>query len=198
MWTFSISKTSGAFYTELNATIVLSANKSSSTSKRLSQVTVATTIDMANNCHRHNPSISTAHLLSSARIAYICNGKLAAFIVAWNLIMEYIVIVALISKALIIYIDALIYGSVGHLTQIVTMVWPFGQYFDVLAMLVPIAIGGKILLFARSHSLHFTHKLNYCSTIIGCAAPKYHFQWHINRIEYGGCSYFPDCRHFQW
>lgn len=58
--------------------------------------------------------------------------------------MEYIVIVALISKALIFYIDAAIYGNVGHLTQLIPMAWPLGQYFDVLALIVPIVIGGKL------------------------------------------------------
>lgn len=61
--------------------------------------------------------------------------------------MEFIVIVALISKALIVYIDAAIYdddNNAGHLTQIVPMAWPLSQYFDVLALLVPIVIGGKL------------------------------------------------------
>lgn len=57
--------------------------------------------------------------------------------------MEYIVIVALISKVLIVYLDAAIYGNVGHLTQLIPMTWPLSQYFDVLALIVPILIGGK-------------------------------------------------------
>lgn len=60
--------------------------------------------------------------------------------------MEYIVIVALISKALIFYIDAAIYGNVAHLTQLIPMAWPLGQYFDVLALIVPIVIGGKLAI----------------------------------------------------
>lgn len=91
-------------------------------------------------------TIPTEYLLPSYTIAYVIgNGELAAFLIAWNLIMEYIVIVAVISKALIIFIDALFFSSVGHLTQIIPMVWHFSQYFDVMAMMVPIVIGGKLL-----------------------------------------------------
>lgn len=161
---------SGAFYTELNTTIVLSAIESR---ERLSQVNVTSpspAIELAKNknisANRtnavHKTAISANGLLSASHIAYICNGELVAFIVAWNLIMEFIVMVALISKALIMYIDAIAYGDVGHLTQLVSMNWPLAQYFDVLALLVPCLLGGKLLTFAlyflnkrKSVRLHF-------------------------------------------
>lgn len=132
---------------ELNTTIVSSSMKSH---EHLSQVTVTSPInEVVANDNRTKPTARTAHistefLLSTGHIAYICNGELGAFIVAWNLIMEYIVIVALISKALIMYIDAAIYGNAGHITQIVPLNWPLSQYFDVLALFVPIVIGGKL------------------------------------------------------
>lgn len=134
----------GAFYTELNTAIVLSAIKST---ESLSRVTVTPSIQTINDRPnaKSKPSISTEFLLPSYTLAYVVgNGEFAAFIIAWNLIMEYIVIVALISKVLIIFIDALCFGSVGHLTQIIPMAWQFSQYFDVMALLVPIVIGGKL------------------------------------------------------
>lgn len=144
---------SGAFYMELNTTILSSMIKSH---EHLSHVTVtsSTTTPSAEvtNDERiqstRKADISGDFLLSTTHIAYICNGEFGAFVVAWNLIMEFIVIVALISKALIMYIDATIYGNVGHLTQILPLaIWPFAQYFDVLALLVPIVIGGKVTFF---------------------------------------------------
>lgn len=142
----------GAFYMELNTTIVYSAIKSH---EQLSQVTVVASsapapqivqVASSNRKSARRISISKNFLLSSSHIAHICNGEFGALIVAWNLIMEYIVIVALISKALIIYLDAAIYDNVGHLTQLIPMSWPLSEYFDVLALLVPIVIGGKPLL----------------------------------------------------
>lgn len=130
---------------ELNSTIV-SAIKSH---EQFSQVIVMSApIQVANSNNRTKPArrmnISRNFLLSSSHIAYICNGEFGALFVAWNLIMEYVVVVALISKALIVYIDAAIYDNVGHLTQIVPMSWPLSQYFDVLALIVPFVIGGKL------------------------------------------------------
>lgn len=139
----------GAFYVELNTTIVSSAIQSH---EHMSQVTIVTSssssiaAEVANERTKsiRRADISGDFLLSTSHIAYICSGECGAFVVAWNLIMEFIIIVALISKALIMYIDAAIYGNVGHLTQLVPMAsWPFGQSFDVLALLVPIVIGGK-------------------------------------------------------
>lgn len=132
---------------ELNTTIVYSAIKSH---EQLSQVTVIASssppileVSASNRKSARRITISKNFLLSSSHIAHICNGEFGALIVAWNLIMEYIVIVALISKALIVYLDAAIYGSVGHLTQLIPMSWPLSEYFDVLALLVPILIGGN-------------------------------------------------------
>lgn len=203
---------SGAFYVELNTTIVSAAIKSH---EHLSQVTSPPANAVANNrterSSARRASISGDFLLSASHIAYICNGELGAFCVAWNLIMEFIVIVALISKALIMYIDAAIYGNVGHLTQIVPMVWPLSQYVDVLALLVPIVIGGKLAVFAnRNKKIEMTKfAFSACMFIIpwvrirhvaisavdDFAATKYHFECHIHRIEFIRCGAFPIYRH---
>lgn len=82
-------------------------------------------------------------LLPSYELVSVCNGEFVAFVIAWNLIMEYMVIVALISKALIIFFGELFFDSVGYFTQIIPMSWNFSQHFDVIALFVPIIIGGK-------------------------------------------------------
>lgn len=129
----------GTFYTELNEAIVLSAIK---TPVQLSQASMMAVGQHANA----NDSRTIEWLLPTHILVYICNGEFGAFVIAWNLIMEYIVIVALISKALIIYIDAIFFDILDHihLTQIVPMSWYLSEYFDVFALLVPIVIGGKL------------------------------------------------------
>lgn len=133
----------GIFHTELNTTILLSAIKAPVRLSRVVPSPGETAIGQhANNVGNHE--VSSEWLLSSYQLVYICNGEFAAFVIAWNLIMEYMVIVALISKALIIFIDALCFGSVDHLVQIIPMSWYLSEYFDLLALFVPIIIGGKL------------------------------------------------------
>lgn len=132
-------KNLGTFYTELNQTIVLSTIKESEQSS--DEIIVGQIGDNANDT-KHGLTID--RLLLSHELVYVCNGEFAAWFLAWNLIFEYVVIVALISKALIIFIDALFFGSVGHLTEMIPMSWYLGEHFDVLALLIPIIIGGKL------------------------------------------------------
>lgn len=99
-------------------------------------------------------NVGSEFLLPSYQIAYICNGEFVAFVIAWNLIMEYIVIIALISKALIRFIDALLFGGGDHFNQIIPMAWPFSEYFDLLALFVPIVIGGKHIYNQIHHHHH--------------------------------------------
>lgn len=154
-FSFSLPRsTPGIFYTELNTTIILSAIK---TPERLSQVMVTPPRPIESNSTNNDPEVHNNHvettkfngyshwMLSSYEIAYICHGEFAAFLIAWNLVMECIVIVALISKALILFLDVLFYGPESHLTQIIAMPWILSQNFDLLALLVPIVIGGKFI-----------------------------------------------------
>ena len=129
----------GIFYTELNQTIVLSTIRES---KQTSDEIIVGQIDDNANDTKHGVTIE--RLLPSHELVYVCNGEFAAFVIAWNLIMEYMVIVALISKALIIFIDALFFGSVGHLSEMIPMSWYLGEHFDVLALLIPVIMGGKL------------------------------------------------------
>lgn len=133
----------GGFYLELNKTIVLSAVK---VPVHLSMRVIASSDEPSRTGGEHDDEqcdVSNDWLLPSYELVYMCNGELAAFVIAWNLIMEYMVVVALISKALIIFIDALFFGYVGHLSEFIPMSWHFSQHFDLLALLVPIVIGGK-------------------------------------------------------
>lgn len=134
----------GTFYTELNKTIVLSAIKESARLSGAVATVHGETIMGQIVDSTGNSKVAIELLLPSHEVIYVCNGEFVAFVIAWNLIMEYIIIVALVSKALIIFIDALFFDSVGHLTQIIPMSWYLSSHFDVLALFVPIIIGGKL------------------------------------------------------
>lgn len=83
-----------------------------------------------------NQSISIEWLMPSYAFANICNGEFAAFIIAWNLIMEYIVAVAIVSKVIVFILSALIVHNDTSLTE-------FVPHFDLIGFVVPILIGGK-------------------------------------------------------
>ncbi|XP_055301854.1 uncharacterized protein LOC129568229 [Sitodiplosis mosellana] len=147
----------GTFYTELNRMIVLSTIEESAQLSRVvatvSDETIVGQIDNNAYVTRTRYRVAIEWLLPSYELVYVCNGEFAAFVIAWNLIMEYVVIVALISKTLIIMIDALFFDSVGHLTEIIPMSWYLGEHFDVLALLVPIIIGVPLLLLLGRNTI---------------------------------------------
>lgn len=147
---------SGAFYTELNEAIVLSAIKIPGRISRV-MVTVPAETTMADDrASNASHQLAIKKLLQSYEMVSVCNGEFVAFVIAWNLIMEYMVIVALISKALIIFFDAMFFDSVGQFNQVIPISWHFSQHFDVIALFVPIIIGGKRKMsYKNSFDLHF-------------------------------------------
>ncbi|CRK95797.1 CLUMA_CG009254, isoform A [Clunio marinus] len=74
---------------------------------------------------------------------YVAIGEFLAFIVGWNLILEYIIGAASISKGLSLYIDSLINDSMKNsFKQIAPISWDFlSSYFDFFAFGCPLFIG---------------------------------------------------------
>lgn len=123
---------------ELNQAIVVSAILS----KRLLSSPLAN--DRALYQAKSN-AVSSEWLMPSYVFAYICNGEFAGFIIAWNLILEYAVAMALVSKVIVFAIDALIFdGNDFSLLHLVPLYLPWTSAdFDMVALLVPIVFGGK-------------------------------------------------------
>lgn len=96
---------------------------------------------------KSNDYILSEWLMPSYVFVYICHGEFAAFIIAWNLIMEYVVCMALVAKGLVCFFDEIAFSSMEFsLQHLVPMQWTFSDHFDLVAFFVPIMIGGKILL----------------------------------------------------
>jgi amino acid transporter len=74
---------------------------------------------------------------------YVAIGEFLAFIVGWNLILEYIIGAASISKGLSLYIDSLANNAMKNFfASIAPISWDFlSSYFDFFAFGCPLIIG---------------------------------------------------------
>lgn len=74
---------------------------------------------------------------------YVAIGEFLAFIVGWNLILEYVIGAASISKGLSLYIDAIIGDRMKiSFREIAPISWNFlSSYFDFFAFGCPLLIG---------------------------------------------------------
>lgn len=74
---------------------------------------------------------------------YVAIGEFMAFIVGWNLILEYVIGAASISKGLSLYIDSLLNDAMKNaFKQVAPISWDFlGSYFDFFAFTGPLLIG---------------------------------------------------------
>lgn len=74
---------------------------------------------------------------------YVAIGEFLAFIVGWNLILEYIIGAASISKGLSLYIDSLLGDTMKNsFKQIAPISWDFlASYFDFFSFGCPLLIG---------------------------------------------------------
>lgn len=82
---------------------------------------------------------------------YVAIGEFLAFIVGWNLILEYIIGAASISKGLSLYIDSLIDDAMKvAFKQIAPISWDFlSSYFDFFAFGCPLLIGSALAFGLR-------------------------------------------------
>lgn len=74
---------------------------------------------------------------------YVAIGEFLAFIVGWNLILEYVIGAASISKGLSLYIDSLINDTMkSGFREIAPISWDFlSDYFDFFSFGCPLLIG---------------------------------------------------------
>uniref|UniRef100_A0A336KV32 CSON000105 protein n=1 Tax=Culicoides sonorensis TaxID=179676 RepID=A0A336KV32_CULSO len=84
------------------------------------------------------PKSGSAYIYS-----YVCIGEFIAFIIGWNLLLEYIIGSASVSKGLSLYLDTLINDTFKNtFTQIAPMHWDFlADYFDFFSFCVPLFLG---------------------------------------------------------
>lgn len=94
----------------------------------------------------HNDFIFSDRLLPSYAFAYIFHGECTAFVIGWNLILEIIVCLALVAKAMVSFFDAIAFdGMEFRLQYAIPMAWSFAGHFDVAALFIPILIGSEFL-----------------------------------------------------
>lgn len=70
-----------------------------------------------------------------------------AFIIGWNLILEYIIGSASVSRGLSLYIDTLANDTMKlHFREVAPMEWDFmSSYFDFFGFTVAILLGGEFV-----------------------------------------------------
>ncbi|XP_055538371.1 cationic amino acid transporter 2-like [Wyeomyia smithii] len=84
------------------------------------------------------PKSGSAYIYS-----YVCIGEFMAFIIGWNLMLEYIIGSASVSRGLSLYIDTLANDTMKiHFREIAPMEWDFmSRYFDFFGFSVAILLG---------------------------------------------------------
>lgn len=89
------------------------------------------------------PKSGSAYIYS-----YVCIGEFIAFVIGWNLLLEYIIGSASVSKGLSLYLDTLISDTFKNtFTKIAPMTWDFlADYFDFFAFGIPLLLGGMFLI----------------------------------------------------
>lgn len=84
------------------------------------------------------PKSGSAYIYS-----YVCIGEFMAFIIGWNLMLEYIIGSASVSRGLSLYIDTLANDTMKiHFREVAPMEWDFmSSYFDFFGFTVAILLG---------------------------------------------------------
>lgn len=74
-------------------------------------------------------------------------GEFGAFFVGWNLLLEYVIVVAAVSKGVGLHLDKLLDNVIRlTLTDAVPIHWSIlSEYFDFFGFLVPIVCGCKFV-----------------------------------------------------
>lgn len=90
----------------------------------------------------------TSMLLPAYVFIHVCIGELVAFIVGWNLMLDYIIGVALTAKGITAYLELLVFGNGEFLGAAVQPFTPkdwqiLSSYFDFVAFFIPILIAGR-------------------------------------------------------
>lgn len=207
----------GTFYSELNCTILQAFIGSN---KQLMNVQVVSTIEISeqdainqntNNDNNppasnidHNDIIFSDWLLPSYAFAYFFHGEFTAFVIGWNLILEMIVCLALVAKAMVSFFDGIVFdGMAFQLQYAIPMAWSFAGYFDAVALFIPILIGSEFFCFfdSRISSESFILELLtmfsilFKSSSVAGPAAKHDFEYDVHCINAIDCGDFSHCWH---
>lgn len=89
------------------------------------------------------PKAGSAYIYS-----YTCIGELVAFVTGWNMILQYVIGSASISRGLSLYLDTIINDTLKNTFREIAPIHAsaFADYFDFLALGLPIVLAGKITL----------------------------------------------------
>lgn len=101
---------------------------------------------------------------------YVAIGEFMAFIIGWNLLLEYIIGAASISKGLSLYIDSLINDTMKNtFKQVAPISWDFlSSYFDFFALTSPLLLG-----FALAFGLKKSSGINNILCILNLGVVSY-------------------------
>ncbi|XP_044754890.1 high affinity cationic amino acid transporter 1-like isoform X2 [Coccinella septempunctata] len=96
------------------------------------------------------PKAGSAYIYS-----YVCVGEFIAFVIGWNLILEYIIGSASVAKGLSSYVDNLCNGSLSStFRQLAPIDVPYlSPYFDIFAFTVPIILSIALAFGMKESSL---------------------------------------------
>ena len=86
------------------------------------------------------PKAGSAYVYS-----YVCIGEFAAFVIGWNLILEYVIGTASVCRGISLYLDTLINDVLKNFFSEHTAMHStfFGSYFDIFACGLVVVFGGK-------------------------------------------------------
>lgn len=137
----------GSFYYELNLALITrpkskspSISTASTASCPIENGLESTTVSV----DATNEQPKTAKLLlSSCVLTYFCIGEWAAFGVAWNLLLEYVIGVALVAKGIAGYAESLAFDSSESNVSARPIPWNSFSAFDLVAFFIPILAGSK-------------------------------------------------------
>lgn len=86
------------------------------------------------------PKAGSAYVYS-----YVCIGEFVAFVIGWNLILEYVIGTASVCRGISLYLDSLLNDTLKYtFAEVAPMNVSFlGSYFDFLAFGLVVVFGGK-------------------------------------------------------
>lgn len=86
------------------------------------------------------PKAGSAYIYS-----YVCIGEIVAFITGWNMILQYVIGSASISRGLSLYLDTILNDTLKNTFREIAPIQShaFSDYFDFLALGLPMLLAGK-------------------------------------------------------
>jgi amino acid transporter len=82
-------------------------------------------------------------------------GEFMAFLVGWNLLLEYVIGAACLAKGISMYVDFLLNNAIQNkFMEIFPISWSIlNTYFDLFAFALPILVGSKLICIKKSFKI---------------------------------------------